>query len=173
MIVKTILCATMLLMVPPSKSETTDKKAEKPADVQKSQEADKAEKTDKAPQEKASEDKQEKESQWRPIEVNIVKYTNEQRVKRGLKPLQIDPELMKTARRHASWMARTRRFVHAHLGVAENIAMGQRDSQSVVRAWMNSKGHRANMLNRGNTRIGVAAYRTAGGTIYWCQQFRR
>jgi uncharacterized protein YkwD len=38
---------------------------------------------------------------------------------------------------------------------------------------MNSSGHRANILNPGHGRIGVAAYRTVAGTIFWCQQFRR
>jgi len=52
-----------------------------------------------------------------------------------------------------------------------DIAMGQRSSGEVVQSWMNSSGHRANILNRGHRRIGVAAYTTSGGTTYWCQQF--
>ena len=108
-----------------------------------------------------------------PIEANIVKYTNAQRARYGLPPLQVDKDLMKSARQHGAWMARHRNMVHTRRNVAENIAMGQRSSDSVVRAWMNSRGHRANILNRSYHRIGVAAYRTASGTIYWCQQFRR
>jgi uncharacterized protein YkwD len=108
-----------------------------------------------------------------PIEENIVMYTNAQRVKYGLTALEIDRDLMESARQHASWMARNRSLVHTRRPVAENIAMGQPHSLSVVRDWMNSSGHRANILNRGYRRIGVAAYRTPGGTIYWCQQFRR
>ncbi len=113
-----------------------------------------------------------------PIEENIVKYTNAERAKHGLPALQIDRELMKSARQHASWMANNRSLVHTrrpvagHI-VAENIAMGQPRSRSAVRDWMNSSGHRANILNRGHRRIGAAAYRTQNGTIYWCQQFRR
>jgi uncharacterized protein YkwD len=64
-------------------------------------------------------------------------------------------------------------MVHTSAAVAENIAMGQRNSAEVLNAWMNSSGHRANILNPGHTRIGVAAYTTPGGTIYWCQQFLR
>ena len=112
-----------------------------------------------------------KKPAWRAIEINIVKYTNEQRVKRGLKELEIDPGLMKSARRHAAWMARNRSMVHTSRPVAENIAMGQPHSKNAVGAWMNSSGHRANILNRGHRRIGVAAYRSPSGTIYWCQQF--
>ena len=55
--------------------------------------------------------------------------------------------------------------------MAENIAMGQRTSNEVLNSWMNSSGHRANILNRSYRRIGVAAYTTPQGTIYWCQQF--
>lgn len=108
-----------------------------------------------------------------PIEANIVKYTNAQRARYGLASLTIDRGLMKSARQHASWMARNRRLVHTRRPVAENIAMGYRHSRSVVGGWMNSPGHRANILSRSHRRIGVAAYRTKGGIIYWCQQFRR
>ncbi len=107
------------------------------------------------------------------IERNIVKYTNAERVRRGLKPLVIDAGLMKSARDHASWMTTRRRMVHTRLNVAENIAMGQDHSREVVTAWMNSRGHRQNILNGGYRRIGAAAFRTSGGSIYWCQQFLR
>jgi uncharacterized protein YkwD len=55
--------------------------------------------------------------------------------------------------------------------VAENIAMGQRSSTEAVQSWMSSPGHRANILDASYTRIGVSAYRTPDGTIFWCQQF--
>ena len=107
------------------------------------------------------------------IEKNIVMYTNQQRKRYGLAPLKIDVELVKSARHHAAWMTRNRRLQHTSRPVAENIAMGYPSSQSVVQGWMNSSGHRANILNRYYTRIGVAAYQTSNGTIYWCQQFLR
>lgn len=107
------------------------------------------------------------------IERNIIEYTNAERVKYGLAAFKVDKELMETAREHARWMARNRSMVHTHRPVAENIAMGYPHSSNAVRGWMNSSGHRANILNRGHTRIGVAAYRSENGTIYWCQQFRR
>ncbi len=106
------------------------------------------------------------------IEANIVMYTNQQRQRHGLEPLVVDEELVESARRHAAWMTRHRSLVHASEPVAENIAMGQPHSSDAVRAWMNSAGHRANILNPRHRRIGAAAYRTPGGTIYWCQQFR-
>ncbi len=107
-----------------------------------------------------------------PIEENIVNYTNAERARFGLAALEIDPNLMESARQHASWMARSQAMVHTSRPVAENIAMGQQNSAEAVRSWMNSSGHRANILNRGHGRIGVAAYRAANGAIFWCQQFR-
>jgi uncharacterized protein YkwD len=107
------------------------------------------------------------------VEASVVELTNVERAKYGLPALEIDPELMKSARQHATWMTNNQRLVHTNQPVAENIAMGQPTSQEALRSWMNSPGHRANILNRGHGRIGVAAYRTASGVIYWCQQFRR
>lgn len=106
------------------------------------------------------------------IEKNIVEYTNSERAKFGLASLEIDKDLMDSAREHGQWMARNTRMVHTSKPVAENIAMGQSHSSDAVRDWMNSSGHRRNILNSGHRRIGVAAYQAANGRIYWCQQFR-
>jgi uncharacterized protein YkwD len=105
------------------------------------------------------------------IEANVVSYTNNERARYGLPPLEVDMKLVKTAREHCSWMTLNRIFQHTRRSVAENIAMGQPSSQDVVRSWMNSSGHRANILNPNHRRIGVSAYRTQSGTIYWVQQF--
>jgi len=105
------------------------------------------------------------------VESNIIYYTNQQREQHGLPPLEVDSELVHSARRHATWMTVNRSLRHTSDPVAENIAMGQRDSDEVVRDWMRSPGHRANILNRRYRRIGAAAYCTPEGTIFWCQQF--
>jgi uncharacterized protein YkwD len=107
------------------------------------------------------------------IERNIVTYTNAERQRYGLPPLEIDAGLVRSARDHCAWMTRRQCLRHTSKPVAENIAMGQRSSKEVVRDWMGSSGHRANILNRGYRRIGAAAYRTPRGTIFWCQQFLR
>jgi uncharacterized protein YkwD len=104
------------------------------------------------------------------VEQSIVDCTNAERARYGLPALAIDPNLMTNARRHGNWMASYRNMVHSNMGVAENIAMGQSSPQEVLRTWMNSSGHRANILG-GYRRIGVSAYRSPEGTIYWCQQF--
>jgi uncharacterized protein YkwD len=177
------LCASLLLLpadteksaektpsAPAAKAENTapkEKKSDKPADESK----DKASAEKKA--EKAAETKKDDDKELLAIEANVVSYTNNERARYGLPPLEVDKQLMKTAREHCSWMTWNRIFQHTRRPVAENIAMGQPSSQDVVRSWMNSSGHRANILNPSHRRIGVGAYRTEGGTIYWVQQFSR
>ena len=155
MIAKLVVCAAALLLAPA------------PAGQQKPAEAGKPQIEQPKAIEKTS------TLELLPIEENIVKFTNAERVRQGLQPLEVDPSLMTSARRHASWMAQNRNMVHTRQPVAENIAMGQPNSGAAVNDWMNSSGHRANILNQGHRRIGVAAYRTVSGTIYWCQQFLR
>jgi uncharacterized protein YkwD len=107
------------------------------------------------------------------IEKNIIDRTNVERAKYGRPPLVVDDKLMKSSRKHGIWMASRRTLTHSGQSGAENIAVGYSSSNAALRGWMNSSGHRANILTSGYRRIGVAAYKTAGGTIYWCQQFRR
>jgi uncharacterized protein YkwD len=105
------------------------------------------------------------------VERNIIRRTNVERQRHGLPVLAVDPSLTFTARQHCQWMASARNMTHTRIGVGENIAMGQPNTQEVVRCWMNSSGHRANILSRGYRRMGAAAYVSSGGQIYWCQQF--
>jgi uncharacterized protein YkwD len=106
------------------------------------------------------------------VETAIVDRTNAERSRYGLPPLEVDESLMESARAHAQWMTRNQTMRHTSAAVAENIAMGQQDSQQAMSSWMGSSGHRANILNPSNHRIGVAAFQTASGVIFWCQQFR-
>ena len=108
------------------------------------------------------------------VERQVIERTNSERSRRGLAPLRVCARLQKQARNHAGWMARSGKMQHGrHPGAAENIATGQRTPSAVLRSWMNSKGHRANILGS-YTRIGAAAYRNpATGNTYWCQQFGR
>ncbi|MBI3467658.1 MAG: CAP domain-containing protein [Planctomycetes bacterium] len=108
-----------------------------------------------------------------PVEANMVKYTNAQRAKHGLAPLVVDARLLQSARGHAAWMTNAHTLRHTTAPVAENIAMGQTTSYEAVQDWMNSSGHRANMLGRGYTRIGAAAYTARNGRRFWCLQFLR
>ena len=56
-------------------------------------------------------------------------------------------------------------------GSGENIAYGQKTPEDVMNGWMNSSGHRANILNSKFTKIGVGYYQNAKGTNYWTQLF--
>ena len=113
-----------------------------------------------------------KELDLTPTERGIVERTNAERARYGLPPLEVDMVLVTSARSHAIWMTTYQTLQHTRQPVAENIAMGQRDSHEVVGTWMRSSGHRANILNGAFRKIGVAAYRIGEGTIFWCQQFR-
>lgn len=107
-----------------------------------------------------------------PIERQIVELTNAERAKAGLPAYAVDPELMRSARAHCTWMAQNQRLQHTTANVAENIAMGQPDAAGAIQSWLNSPMHRANMLNAQYKRMGAAAYRTGqGGQVFWCQQF--
>jgi len=174
MIAKMALCATVMLLAPAAEDEQKPAEVKQPQSVEKSKDIEKSQNDEKPKNgEESTSGLEPREDGLLPIQVNIVKYTNAARARYGLPALEIDKDLVKSAEKHCSWMTRNRRMVHTRMPVAENIAMGQRDSQMVLRAWMNSSGHRANILNGGYRRIGVAAYRTPSGTIYWCQQFQR
>jgi uncharacterized protein YkwD len=107
------------------------------------------------------------------VESKLVARTNQARANRGLAPLAISGSLMNSARRHTAWMCNNNTMTHTSDRVAENIAMGQHSVDAAIQTWMNSSGHRANMLSSSYSQIGVAAYRANNGTIYWCQQFLR
>ena len=119
------------------------------------------------------------------FESEVVRLVNEIRVEQGLKPLTANWELSRVARYKSQDMMDNRYFSHisptygtpfqmirafglSFRTAGENIAYGQRTPQAVVNAWMNSSGHRANILNSSYTQIGVG-YVAAGN--YWTQMF--
>ena len=104
------------------------------------------------------------------VEELVIEWTNYHRSRYNLPPLEMDRELVESARQHTAWMTTTGSFVHSRVPYPENIAWGQSDAESVLSTWMNSSGHRANIL-AGYRKIGVAAYESDNGRIYWCQQF--
>lgn len=124
------------------------------------------------------------------IEKEVVRLVNIEREKNGLKALEIDAELSKVARTKSKDMADKGYFSHTSptygspfdmmkkFGIkysyaGENIAKGQPTAESVVKAWMNSEGHRANILSKNFTKIGVGYYKDSNGTPYWTQMFIR
>lgn len=124
----------------------------------------------------------------------IVRLTNIERVKRGAPPLTLNRKLNKSAQFHADFMTKHDCMAHrcpngpdlgrraldagyAWRTVAENIAGGQQSPAQVVAGWMDSPGHRANILNPQLREIGVGyAFldRDAGKAVYrhyWVQNF--
>ena len=106
-----------------------------------------------------------------PVERDLADRTNAERARYGLPALVVDRRLMESARAHCAWMTNNYILQHTRQPLAENIAMGQQTPEEAIRSWMSSPGHRANILNPRHRRLGVAAYRTPQGTIFWCQQF--
>lgn len=120
-------------------------------------------------------------------EQEVIRMINEIRVQNGLKTLSYDWELSRVARIKSQDMKDNRYFAHnspvygtpfqmmknfgiSYRSAGENIARGYATPQAVVNAWMNSSGHRANILNGNFTHIGVGY--VAGGN-YWTQMFIR
>lgn len=118
-------------------------------------------------------------------ENEVIRLVNEIRVKNGLNPLTADWELSRVARYKSQDMKDNNYFSHtspiygspftmmknfgiSYRSAAENIAKGQRTPQAVVNGWMNSSGHRANILNATYKKIGVG-YVPSGH--YWTQMF--
>lgn len=115
----------------------------------------------------------------------VVRLTNSARTQNGYAALTEDSALSKAAavraREIASSFSHTRpsgssfSSVLSENGVSyrragENIASGQKSASEVVNAWMNSSGHRANILNSSYSRIGTASVND-NGTLYWVQLF--
>ena len=115
----------------------------------------------------------------------VVALVNAERAKYGLSALKADSRVQQAAQVRAAETVQS--FSHTRpngssfstalteAGVSytrsgENIAYGQSTPQQVVNAWMNSSGHRANILNESFTTIGVG-YTVVNGTAYWAQLF--
>ena len=128
-----------------------------------------------------------KDSQVSSYEREVVRLVNEHRVKNGLGKLTEDWELSRVARYKSQDMKDNKYFSHtspvygspfemmkafgiSYRSAGENIAKGQSTPQAVVNAWMNSSGHRANILNSSYTTIGVGYVKDGN---YWTQMFIR
>lgn len=115
----------------------------------------------------------------------VVRLTNSARSQNGYAALVEDGALSEAAAVRAREIARS--FSHtrpsgasfssalsesgvSYLRAGENIASGQKSASEVVNAWMNSPGHRANILNSSYSRIGSASV-NIDGTLYWVQLF--
>src|SRR5690606_14658554 len=125
------------------------------------------------------------EQEGQAIEQEVVRLVNVERANAGLPALKSDWELARVAEHKSQDMADKNYFSHTsptygspfnmmknyginYKSAGENIAQGQKTAAQVVNAWMNSEGHRANILNKNYTHIGVG-YVSNGN--YWTQMF--
>jgi uncharacterized protein YkwD len=122
------------------------------------------------------------------VETEQMRLMNQDRVQHGLSPLECHLGLVGVAHDYSETMAVDSYFSHIDRqgrqpwdrvneagisgwrAIAENIAYGQSTPAAVQEAWMDSPGHRANILNGTYTHIGVGAY-NHNGTWYWTQVF--
>lgn len=118
----------------------------------------------------------------------VLKLVNEERAKNNLKPLKMSEELRSIANLKARDMADKGYFDHNsptygspfqmlqkfgvhYKSAGENIAAGQKTAAEVMQSWMNSSGHRANILNASFTEIGIGYYEGGSYGTYWTQIF--
>jgi uncharacterized protein YkwD len=76
-----------------------------------------------------------------------------------------------SAAKYPTLVSRIQAVGYSYSNAAENVAWNQRDAQSVVNTWMNSSGHRANILDPNLKEIGAAMVRSSKGEPYWIQVF--
>ena len=122
------------------------------------------------------------------FEAEVVTIVNTERAKAGCSAVTVDDRLTAAARGHSADMAARGYFSHTtpegvefstritNAGyrwsrAGENIAKGQRTPAEVMTAWMNSSGHKANILNCAFTNIGVGVVADSGGSLVWTQDF--
>ena len=118
----------------------------------------------------------------------VVSLVNKERTSRGLVALKGDSALNKVAQLKAEDMAENGYFSHTsptygsafdmlkahnikYKTAGENIAYGQKTAQTVMNGWMNSSGHRANILKSSYTKLGVGYAVSKNGTPYWVEIF--
>ena len=123
-------------------------------------------------------------------EQQVVNLVNQERAAAGLSALTVNAKLAGMAEKKAEDLRDNHYFDHnspvygspfdmmrqfgiSYKSAGENIAKGQRTPEEVMNGWMNSPGHRANILNSSYTEIGVGYVTDGSGTGYWVQEFIR
>ncbi|MBP2079497.1 SafA/ExsA family spore coat assembly protein [Oceanobacillus polygoni] len=121
------------------------------------------------------------------VEQEVIRLVNVERANAGLPALKYDWELARVAKHKSQDMKDKGYFSHTsptygspftmmknyginYKSAGENIARGQSTAQQVVNAWMNSSGHRANILSKDYTHIGVGYVKSGN---YWTQMFMK
>lgn len=121
------------------------------------------------------------------IAEEYLELINDHRSQKGLRSLTYNIRIEEVARVHSKAMGlHTRPFGHmgfsqrcrtlkrrlgSHKSCGEVVAMGQKTSASLFKAWMNSPGHREKIENPDFTMTGLSGYKNEHGVIYWTQMF--
>lgn len=122
------------------------------------------------------------------LENEVIRLVNVERAKAGLPQLTQNWQLSRVARYKSQDMIDKGYFAHnsptygspfkmmesfgiRYSAAGENIAMGQQSPSQVMNAWMNSPGHRNNILSPSFTQIGVGLAKDKNGRMYWTQMF--
>lgn len=130
------------------------------------------------------------QSSVKALEAEVIRLVNIERSKKGLQALKADWEISRVARYKSQDMINKKYFSHTSptygspfkmletFGIrfssaGENIAYGQQTPAAVMKSWMNSSGHRANILSPSYTHIGVGLAKSSSGVCYWTQMFTK
>jgi uncharacterized YkwD family protein/spore coat assembly protein SafA len=130
------------------------------------------------------------QSSVKALEAEVVRLVNIERSKKGLQALKADWEISRVARYKSQDMINKKYFSHTSptygspfkmletFGIrfssaGENIAYGQQTPAAVMKSWMNSSGHKANILSPSYTHIGVGLAKSSSGVCYWTQMFTK
>lgn len=123
-------------------------------------------------------------------EQQVVDLVNKERAAVGLPALKVNTKLAGVAEKKAEDLRDNNYFAHqsptygspfdmmkqfgiTYSSAGENIAKGQKSPADVMNGWMNSQGHKDNILNSSYTEIGVGYVTDSSGTTYWVQHFIR
>lgn len=121
------------------------------------------------------------------IATQLLDAHNQSRAAKGLRPLALNPQLVKAAQSHSDFMAARGKLAHSGIGdgspwdriaaagyrmssAAENVAWNQQGVNQVMKSWMNSPGHRSNILGAYREFGGAVAY-GKDGSPYWTTDF--
>lgn len=111
------------------------------------------------------------------LAIKVINLTNSERKEHGLNPLEVDEELMKLAQTRAEEVST--KYSHerpdgttvVELGCGENVG-AKASAEKQVKSWMNSDGHRHNILLDRYKTIGVGCHKADNGSTYWVQVFK-
>nr|WP_317331448.1 CAP domain-containing protein [uncultured Romboutsia sp.] len=145
-------------------------------------------KPDSTPNKPSTTPEQKPSTDFSSYQRQVLDLVNEERTKRGISALTLDSSLSSVATKKSQDMVNKNYFDHtsptygspfdmmkqfrvSYRTAGENIAKGQKTPQDIVTAWMNSEGHRKNILNPNFTNLGVGIAKDSKGTTYWTQMF--